>query len=108
MKRFYTVINLIFACSVCCCAYSQNLTYYKSPEDDAGKLKEWTDATEKRYRQDVSGISGKNKKYIEQFYTDRYQNIKKIYDQKEILTNTEATGYLQSLFNEVAKSNPAI
>jgi Zn-dependent protease with chaperone function len=108
MKRLYTVINLVITCSLCCCAYSQNLTYYKSPEDDAGKLKEWTDATEKRYQQDVSGISGKNKKYIEKLYTDRYRNIKKMYDEKEVVTNAEATGYLQSLFNEIAKSNPAI
>ncbi|THU41774.1 hypothetical protein FAM09_06645 [Niastella caeni] len=107
MKPFHTVIFLIL---ICCCgnAVCQNLTYYQSPEDDAGKYKEWITATEKRYQADVSSLSGKNKKYLEQIFKDRFERIKKMYDQKEILTEKAANGYLQSLLHEIVKSNQAI
>jgi hypothetical protein len=107
MKPFYTVIYLI----LCCCfskAFSQNLPYYRSPEDDTGKYKEWVDATEKRYKADLSTLTGKNKKYLEQIFKDRYENVKKMYDHNEIVTESVAHGYLQSLLREVIKSNSAL
>lgn len=107
MKPLHTVICLI----LCCCisnAFCQNLAYYKSPEDDAAKYKEWMAATEKRYKADVSGLSGKNKKYLEQLFKDRFENIKKMYDRKEIVTEAMANGYLQSLITEIIKSNQVL
>lgn len=107
MKPLTTVIFLI----LCCCisnAFCQNLTYYKSPEDDAAKYKEWMAATEKRYNADVSGLSGKNKKYLEQLFKDRFENIKKMYDRKEIVTEAMANGYLQLLITEIIKSNQSL
>lgn len=107
MKPLTTVICLI----LCCCisnTFCQNLTYYKSPEDDAAKYKEWMAATEKRYNADVSGLSGKNKKYLEQLFKDRYENIKKMYDRKEIVTEATANGYLQLLITEIKRSNQSL
>ena len=107
MKPLHTVICLI----LCCCisnVFCQNLTYYKSPEDDAAKYKEWMTATEKRYKADVSGLSGKNKKYLEEIFKSRFENIKKMYARKEIVTEAMANGYLQSLITEIIKSNQAL
>jgi hypothetical protein len=103
------LISLIVCC-ICCYSntFSQNLTYYKSPQDDAGKYKEWMEATEKRYKQDLNTLPGENKKYFEQLYKERYENIKKMYDEKQIVTSPEAAGYLQSLVNEIIKSNAAL
>lgn len=107
MKTLHAVIFLIICCC-CSTALCQNLTYYRSPEDDAGKYKEWADATEKRYKTDLSTLAGKNKKYLEPIFKDRYERIKKMYDQKEIVTESVANGYLQSLLHEIAKSNQTI
>jgi predicted metal-dependent hydrolase len=106
--KLHSLICLIICYSCCCSAFSQNLTYYTPPEDDAEKYKEWIDATEKRYKQDVLTLSGKNKKYLEQLYKERYESIKKMYDKKAIITASRATGYLQLLFNEILKSNAAL
>lgn len=99
---------LIVFCSCFCRSYSQQLGFYNSPEDDNGKYKEWMNATEKRYQQDVLGLSGKNKKYLVELYKERFEMIRKMYDQKEIVTAAEPSDYLQSLFAEIIKSNPAL
>lgn len=107
MKSLHLLICLV----VCCCyssIFCQDLTYYRSPGDDAGKYKEWIDATDKRYKTDVSGLAGKNKKYLEQIFKERYENVKKMYDQKEIITEPVANGYLQSLLNEIIRSNQVL
>ncbi|OQP68060.1 M48 family metalloprotease [Niastella populi] len=107
MKPLHTVICLI----LCCCisnTFCQDLTYYHTPEDDAGKYSEWMAATEKRYKADVSGLGGGNKKYLEQLFKDRYENIRKMYDRKEIVTEAVANGYLQSLVSEIVRSNQSL
>lgn len=107
MKPFYLALCLI----LCCCvsnAFCQNLSYYNSPSDDAGTYKQWLDATDKRYKSDVSSLSGSNKKYFENIYKSRYENIKKLYDRKEVMTETGANSYLQSLLHEIIKSNQAL
>ncbi|MBO9199889.1 MULTISPECIES: M48 family metalloprotease [Niastella] len=107
MKPFNAVICLI----LCFCisnAFSQSLTYYNSPQDDANKYKEWIDATDKRYKSDVLAHSGKNKKYFEDIFKSRYENIKKMYDRKELITETVANGYLQGLLQEIIKSNQTL
>jgi predicted Zn-dependent protease len=107
MKPLHTVICLL----ICCCisnAFSQNITYYHAPEDDTGKYTEWMAATENRYKADVAGLAGKNKKYLQQLFKDRYENIKKMYDRKEIVTEAVANGYLQSLIREVVQSNQSL
>ena len=107
MKPFNTVICLILSCCFSS-AICQNLTYYNSPTDDANKYKEWIDATDKRYKSDVSALSGKNKKYFEDIFKSRYENIKKMYDRKELITETVANSYLQTLLHEIIKSNQAL
>lgn len=107
MKPLHTVICLLLFCCISN-AFSQNFTYYQTPEDDAGKYKEWMAATEKRYNADVSGLTGKNKMYLQQLFKDRFENIKKMYDRKEIVTEAVANGYLQSLIREIVKSNQSL
>jgi len=104
MKPFNTVLCLI----LCCCisnTFCQNLSYYNSPADDANTNKQWIDATDKRYKSDVLALNGKNKKYFEDIYKNRYERIKKMYDRKELITETGANSYLQSLLHEIIKAN---
>jgi Zn-dependent protease with chaperone function len=107
MKPLITVIYLTLSCCFST-AYTQQLTYYKSPEDDAGKYKEWIAATDKRYITDVSALSGEHKKYLEDIFKQRYERIKKMYDRNEIVAESAANGYLQSLLHEIAKGNQAV
>lgn len=107
MKPFNSVLCLI----LCCCisnSFCQNITYYNSPADNVTTYKEWIDATDKRYKSDVSALSGKNKKYFEDIFKNRYENIKKMYDRKELITETGANNYLQSLLHEIIRSNETL
>lgn len=106
-----TAINTVILLILLCCSgniFCQNLINYHSPEDDAGKYRELISATEKRYQADISSLSGKNKKYVEEIFKERYESIKKMYERKEIVTESVANGYLQSLLHEIVKSNPSI
>jgi predicted Zn-dependent protease len=91
-----------------CRSYAQPLSFYNSPEDDSGKYKEWMNATEKRYQQDILSLTGKNKKYLVELYKERFDMIRKMYDQKEIVAAGEPNAYLQSLYSEIVKSNPTL
>ena len=107
MKPFNTVLCLILFCCISN-AFCQHISYYNSPADDANTNKQWIDATDKRYKSDVLALDGKNKKYFEDIYRSRYENIKKMYDRKELITETGANNYLQSLLHEIIKSNQAL
>jgi len=60
----------------------------------------------KRYEEDVSFLSGNNKKYIADIYEERYQLIKERFTSNEILTATEPQQYLSALADEILKNNP--
>jgi hypothetical protein len=56
----------------------------------------------------LSTLAGKNKKYLEGLFKERYESIKKMFDHKEIVTEPVANECLQSLLHEIIKSNQAI
>jgi Zn-dependent protease with chaperone function len=88
---------------------AQNATSYSPLEDDPKLASQLTIATEKRYKQDLTALNGNlNKKYFEEVYKERYQKIQKMYSEQEIIAEGKAAGYLQSLVNEIIKSNPSL
>lgn len=105
MKRLICNLYLVMLCTI---AYAQESNFYMSAEDDAGTHRELLSATETRYQQDVKSLTGKNKKYLEELYKERYDRIVKMYDRKEIVASTEAVSYLQQLTTEIVKNNPAL
>jgi Peptidase family M48. len=108
MKSQFSTFCLIVLCTVYHCARSQQLNFYNPPDDDARKYTEWISATEKRYKQDLSSLTGRNKKFLVELYKERYERIKKMYDQNEIVGSAEATAYLQKLYSTIAQANPVL
>jgi len=81
---------------------------YSPLQDDPILRRQLTEATEKRYRQDLSGLNGNHKKQLEALYKERYLKIQRMYTAKDIIAEGRAAAYLQSLANEIIKGNPAL
>jgi Zn-dependent protease with chaperone function len=109
MKPGLNISLLLFVCfCVSNSILAQNAAFYSPLKDDPTLARQLTEATEKRYKKDLTGISGSNKKYFEEIYKERYQKIQKMYSDKEIIAEGKAASYLQSLVQEIIKSNPAL
>jgi Zn-dependent protease with chaperone function len=105
-------LNISLLLFVCICVsnsiLAQNAAFYSPLKDDPTLSRQLTEATEKRYKKDLTGISGSNKKQFEEIYKERYLKIQKMYTEKEIIAEGKAASYLQSLVQEIIKSNPAL
>lgn len=72
---------------------------------DASKEKILIAATASKYNSDLASLKGNNKKYIAEIYKERYEAIKEKFDENEIVTDAEASDYLNQLVQEVLKNN---
>jgi len=73
--------------------------------DNPDKEKEFLSQLNQRFQQDLSSLSGNNKKYIAELYKERFETIRKKVDQKEIITNPELQQYLDKLTAAITSSN---
>jgi Zn-dependent protease with chaperone function len=87
---------------------AQNEVFYRPLQDDPVLAGQLTEATEKRYKQDLTALSGDNKKYYEELYKERHQKIQRMYTDKVIIAEGKAASYLQGLAKEIIKSNPVL
>jgi Zn-dependent protease with chaperone function len=101
------LLTVVFFC-ISHAILAQSASFYNPLKDDPILSRQLTEATEKKYKQDLTGIGGNNKKYFEEIYKERYQKIQKMYTDKEIISEGKAAGYLQSLVKEIVKGNPTL
>ncbi|MGN6401246.1 MAG: M48 family metalloprotease [Flavisolibacter sp.] len=72
------------------------------------KEKSLCDEITLRYKQDIAGLNGANKKYISEIYKERYEQVKEKFANNEIITDEKATNYLNQLVQEILKTNPLL
>lgn len=89
--------------SIICFAQSQ---YTSSVKDGSSEL--LVDAVTARYKNDVTALTGINKKYVADIYKERYELIKKMFDHDAIIVHNDAGVYLAVLSNEILKANPQL
>ena len=63
---------------------------------------------EKLYRNELLSLPAGNRKDFEKAYQERWTSIKEKFDNREIYTAADATQYLNSLVQEIVRSNPAL
>lgn len=105
-KKIIVSLLAITHCLSYC--FAQQPVVYSPLQEESTRQKEWSDAAEKKYKQDLNALPSKNRKYYEELYKERYDYLKALYTGKKIITAPEATAYLQSLATEVIKHNPAL
>jgi Zn-dependent protease with chaperone function len=109
MKPGLNIFILLLVClSFSCGILAQNAAFYSPLQDDPTLARQLTEATEKKYKLDLTGLNGSNKKYFEEIYKERYQKIQKMYSEKEIISEGKAASYLQMLVKEIVKNNPSL
>lgn len=88
--------------------HAQDNTYYTPMKDDPALHRQWMTATEQRYKNDVAALNGRYKKDFEALYKERWENIRRMYSEKEIITAGHAATYLQELAKAIIQANPAL
>lgn len=81
---------------------------YTSLQDVETTRNSLLQATKKRYEADVASLSGSNKKYLADIYSDRYHSLEKHYNDSSIVTDTKAEQYLNNILKEIVTGNPAL
>ena len=75
--------------------------------DDSLALDKLLKATTLHFESDKAATTGENKKYIIEKYQERYDQLKKMYTDKEFVTNPQAVAYLNAL-QTVAMRQPLL
>lgn len=89
-------------------SFAQPYQTYTPVVNDSVKLAAIKNEIRQNYLKDSASTKGENKKQLIGLYRERYQYLADMFDEKEILFNTEADEYLQALVSEVFKSNPQL
>jgi len=84
---------------------AQSSADYNPFTDNSRLEKQLLDDISKRFQEDQLSVNGKNKKYILEMYKERYETIKKKFDEKEVITNQEVNQYLKQLTDEIINPN---
>lgn len=88
-------------------ALSQQVTFSAAAENDA-VLKSLSVKYEDRYKAELALLPKENKKDFEEAYSQRWANIKEVFDKKEIYTSAKAQQYIDALVAEILKTNPLL
>ena len=109
MPDIFRVLLLthFFICIAFFSASSQNVAFIPSAEDDAF-LKTLSAKYEDHYKNELASLPKENKKDFEEVYKLRWNNVKDVFDKKEIYTAATAQLYLDSLVAEIVKGNPLL
>ena len=60
------------------------------------------------YKAEVASLPKENRKDFEEVYRLRWDNVKEIFDKKEIYTSAAARQYMDALVAEIVKANPLL
>jgi hypothetical protein len=86
---------------------SQNTAFVPVAENDIF-LKSLCEKYEAHYNDELAALPKENKKDYEEVYKLRWNNVKEVFDNKEIYTDAAAQQYMDALVTEIAKGNPSL
>ncbi len=101
------LLTLIFSFNTFLFACSQQVVFYPAVENDAF-LKTLFAKCEARYKDEIAALPKENKKDFEEAYKSRWDNVKEMFDKKEIYTSIPAQEYMDALVAEIVKANPVL
>jgi Zn-dependent protease with chaperone function len=89
-----------------CCIYPQESYHQlrRSESEESSLLS----AIKQRYDKDVSTLKGNNKKYLQQVYKERFEEINKNFSDKLVVSDPQVNSYLSSITKEIVDENPFI
>ena len=76
--------------------------------EDAAFLNTLSAKYEDHYKAELASLPKENKKDLEEVYKLRWDNVKEIFDKKEIYTSAAARQYMDALVAEIVKANPLL
>lgn len=85
----------------------QTSFFTPSPYDSLSMINKITEVNN-RYKNEVATLQGENKKYIAETYQKRLDNLKDIFQSKQLFTNEQTNKYISSLANLIIKNNPGL
>jgi hypothetical protein len=89
-------------------AYAQQGFSYVEQKDDSAFLAQLKKDIKRQYDKDSLGIKGENKKYLLQFYRERYTAIANMFAEGEVVGLAQANTYLNQLTQAILNSNPQL
>jgi hypothetical protein len=98
--QFFICITFFFASA-------QNAAFLPTAED-AAFLKTLSAKYEDHYKSELASLPKENRKDFEELYKMRWDNVKGVFEKKEIYTAARAQRYLDSLVAEIVKGNPSL
>ncbi|KAI9433629.1 hypothetical protein F5148DRAFT_1295415 [Russula earlei] len=88
---------------------AQNAFVFTPLKDDTIALAKTFAKVTEYYTGETKVLQGENKKYIADIYKERFDNVKEMFDKRELLTSSpEAIAYLNALTAEIIKANPVL
>jgi hypothetical protein len=96
-----------FICTTFFFASAQNAAFLPAAED-AAFLKTLSAKYEGHYKNELAALPKENRKDFEELYKMRWDNVKGVFEKKEIYTAARAQRYLDSLVAEIVKGNPSL
>lgn len=89
-------------------AYSQSYQTYVPVKNDSLYLAGIKKEIKQKYLKDSASITGNNKKYIIEFYRQRFNSLNDRFTNNEFISTPEINNYLTSLTNEILIVNPEL
>jgi hypothetical protein len=105
IKSYLILLSFLLSCYA---VHSQSLIEFKGYKDDESLYKTLLQQSTAKYEADAKLIKGENKKYTLELVKDRYESVKKIYDEKQIITETDPYNYLNIIKDKIIQSNPLL
>jgi Zn-dependent protease with chaperone function len=87
---------------------AQVTSFYSASKIDSITLAKGLDVVTARYKQETDTLQGSNAKYALPIYKDRFNNLKHLFDEKQLLTMPQAQTYLQAVAAELINHNPML
>jgi len=101
------ILYAITACLLLFGVAAQSQIFIPVTQDQAN-LKSLEDKYEKIYNEDIDGLPSRYKADYKAIYKERWENIKSVFDKKEVYTSPAAQQYLDAIVSEILKGNPML
>ncbi len=87
---------------------AQEVFQYSSSLADTAAKPKLLQLTTRKFEADKNNLSGTYKKELEKEYAERFNYIRKLYDQQELMLDGEAKAYLDQLSESILQHNPEL